>query len=327
MAGAQVTEIHCKTLLNRLDIPSFPFRWTLNPYRGCRHACTYCYARPTHEFWGMDAGRDFEQRVFAKVNAPDVLRKELRRPSWRGESIAIGTASDPYEPAEGEYQLTRKVLQVLVEFANPCSITTKGVLVRRDVDVLRELSETAEVSVNFSIGTVDEQIWKQMEPGAPRPQLRLEAMQHLVENGINAGVMMAPLLPGISDHEENIAAVAEAAHNHGAQFLGSNVLFLKPGSKEWFMPMLRETYPHLEQAYAKLYRKTYAPEEYTKSVLSVVDRERHRWGLHRRERDPAPRPVRGQLQLSLAEEPRRRRRKLAQTTPEQKGQLQLALTA
>ena len=173
MAGAQITEIQCKTLLNRLDIPSFPFRWTLNPYRGCRHACTYCYARPTHEFWGMDAGRDFEQRVFAKVNAPEVLRKELRRPSWRGESIAIGTASDPYEPAEAEYQLTRKVLQVLVEFANPCSITTKGVLVRRDVDVLRDLSEIAEVSINFSIGTVDEQIWKQMEPGAPRPQLRL----------------------------------------------------------------------------------------------------------------------------------------------------------
>ena len=327
MAGAQVTEIHCKTLLNRLDIPSFPFRWTLNPYRGCRHACTYCYARPTHEFWGMDAGRDFEQRVFAKVNAPDVLRKELRRASWRGESIAIGTASDPYEPAEGEYQLTRRVLQVLVEFANPCSITTKGVLVRRDVDVLRELAEIAEVSVNFSIGTTDEEIWKQMEPGAPRPQLRLEAMQDLVENGINAGVMMAPLLPGISDHEENIAAVAEAAHKHGAQFLGSNVLFLKPGSKEWFMPMLRETYPYLEQAYAKLYRKTYAPEEYTKSVLSIVDRERHRWGLHRRERDPAPRPVRGQLQLSLAEEPRKRRRKLAQTTRAQTEQLQLALTA
>ena len=259
MAGAQVTEIHCKTLLNRLDVPMFPFRWTLNPYRGCRHACTYCYARPTHEYWGMDSGRDFEQRVFAKVNAPQVLRKEMKRPSWRGESIAIGTASDPYEPAEAEYQLTRGVLQVLVDFGNPCSITTKGVLVRRDVDLLQRLSEVAEVSVNFSIGTVDDEVWQQTEPGAPRPQARLEAMQYLVENGINAGVMMAPLLPGISDHEENIAAVAEAAHDHGARYLGANVLFLKPGSKEWFMPMLRETYPHLEQGYAKLYRKTYAP--------------------------------------------------------------------
>ena len=326
MAGAQVTEIHCKTLLNRLDVPFFPFRWTLNPYRGCRHACSYCYARPTHEFWGMDAGRDFEQRVFAKVNAPQVLRQELKRASWRGEAIAIGTASDPYEPAEAEYQLTRGVLQVLVDFANPASITTKGVLARRDVDLLRQLSEVAEVSVNFSVGTVDEEVWKLTEPGAPRPQARLETMQFLVENGINAGVMMAPLLPGISDHEENIAAVVEAAHNHGAQFLGANVLFLKPGSKEWFMPMLRETYPHLEQGYAKLYRKTYAPEEYTRSVLSIVDRERRRWGLHRRERNPAPKPVRGQLELSLSEAPPSRRNSFRAPQP-QAGQLELALTA
>ncbi|CAI8004327.1 Uncharacterized protein Mb2609c [Geodia barretti] len=274
------------------------------------------------------------QRVFAKVNAHEVLRQELKRKMVRvacvraSISSSASPASDPYEPADAEYQLTRNVLQVLVDFANPCSITTKGVLVRRDVDLLRELSEVAEVSVNFSIGTVDDEIWKQMEPGAPRPQSRLEAMQHLVENGINAGVMMAPLLPGISDHEENIAAVAEAAHNHGAQFLGSNVLFLKPGSKEWFMPMLKETYPHLEQAYAKLYRKTYAPEEYTRSVLSIVDRERRRWGLHKRERDPAPRPVRGQLQFSLTEETPRRRRKSTPATPvPQTGQLELALTA
>ena len=323
MAGAQVTEIQCKTLLNKLDVPFFPFRWTLNPYRGCRHACRYCYARPTHEYWGMDAGRDFEQRVFAKVNAPEVLRKELNRPNWRGESIAIGTASDPYEPAEAEYQLTRGVLEVLTDFCNPASITTKGVLIRRDVDVLRELSEVAEVSVNFSIGTVDEKVWKLTEPGAPRPQARLEAMQFLVENGINAGVMMAPLLPGISDGEDNIAAVAEAAHDHGAQFLGSNVLFLKPGSKEWFMPMLKETYPHLEQAYAKMYRKTYAPEEYTKAVLSIVDRHRRRWGLDRRHRDPAPKPVRGQLAFSLAQEPPRRKA----GRPPRSGQLELALTA
>ena len=326
MAGAQVTEIHCKTLLNRLDVPFFPFRWTLNPYRGCRHACSYCYARPTHEFWGMDAGRDFEQRVFAKVNAPQVLRKELKRPSWRGECIAIGTASDPYEPAEAEYQLTRGVLQVLLHFSNPASITTKGVLVTRDVDLLKQLSEVAEVSVNFSVGTVDDEVWKLTEPGAPRPMARLEAMQHLVENGINAGVMMAPLLPGISDHEENIAAVAEAAHNHGAQFLGSNVLFLKPGSKEWFMPMLKETYPHLEQAYAKMYRKTYAPEEYTKSVLSIVDRERRRWGLDRRHRDPAPKPKRGQLALALAQEPPNRG-KSDRAEKSGQGQLELALTA
>ena len=299
MSGAEVQEIHCKTLLNRIDVPTFPFRWTLNPYRGCRHACRYCYARPTHEYWGLDAGLDFEQRVFAKVNAPQVLRQELRRPSWRGESIAIGTASDPYEPAETEYRLTRQILQVLRDFQNPASITTKGVLVRRDVDILSELSETAEVHVNFSVGSIDEGVWKLTEPGAPNPMARLEAMQFLVENGISAGVMMAPLLPGISDSEENIEAVAQAAQAHQAQYLGANVLFLKPGSKEWFMPMLRETYPHLEQSYAKLYRKTYAPEEYTKGVLNAVERARRTWGLADKRKTIEPKVPRGQLELGF----------------------------
>ena len=262
MAEAEVQEIYCKTLLNKLNVPGLPFRWTLNPYRGCRHACRYCYARPTHEFWGMNAGKDFDQRVFAKVNAPEVLRQELRRPKWRGETIAIGTASDPYEPAEAQYCLTRRILEVLAQFQNPVSITTKGVLVKRDVDVLRQLSSVADVKVAFSIGSMDEEIWEKIEPGTPKPMARMEAMQYLVENGISAGVMMAPLLPGITDDEANIQAVVEAAHGHKAQYLGANVLFLKPGSKEWFMPMLREAYPHLNAGYNRLYsNKTYAPQD------------------------------------------------------------------
>ena len=279
MAGADVQEIHCKSMLNRLDIPGFPFRWTLNPYRGCRHACRYCYARPTHEYWGMDPGLEFEQRVFAKVNAPEVLRYELRRPRWMGEAIAIGTASDPYEPAEAEYGLTRRILRVLTEFKNPASLTTKGVLVRRDLDVLQELNEVADVRINFSVGSLDENVWKTNESGAPSPMARLDAMQDLVENGITAGVMMAPILPGISDSEESINAVVGAAAMHKAQFLGANVLFLKPGSKEWFMPMLRETYPHLTTAYDKMYRKTYAARDYTDMVLKAVDKARSDWGL------------------------------------------------
>ena len=279
MAEAEVQEIYCKTLLNKLNVSGLPFRWTMNPYRGCRHACRYCYARSTHEFWGMDAGKDFDQRVFAKVNAPEVLRQELRRASWRGETIAMGTASDPYEPAEGQYCLTRRILKVLAEFQNPVSITTKGILVKRDVDVLQQLGRVADVKVAFSIGSVDEEIWRKMEPGTPKPMARMEAMQYLVENGVQAGVMMAPLLPGISDGAESIDRVVEAAAAHGAQFLSANVLFLKPGSKEWFMPMIREAYPYLVPGYAKLYRSTYAPEEYTKAVLKLVDDARHRCGL------------------------------------------------
>ena len=300
MAGAEIQEIYCKSLLNRVDVPNFPFRWTLNPYRGCRHACNYCYARTTHEFWGMNLGKDFEQRVFAKVNAPEVLREELRRPKWQGEAIAIGTASDPYEPAEAQYGLTRRILQVLRDFQNPASITTKGTLVRRDVDVLRELLDVADVQVIFSLGSVDEEVWRLTERGAPRPMARLEAMQFLVENGIPAGVLMAPLLPGISDDWEGINAVVTAAAQHRAQFLAANLLFLKPGSKEWFMPLLKEAYPRLVPAYAVLYRKTYAPWEYTRQVLKVVDEARQRWEL------PAINPPRElkrpqrQLQLALS---------------------------
>ena len=298
MAGAEVQEIFCKTLLNRVDVPDFPFRWTLNPYRGCRHACTYCYARPTHEFLGLDSGREFDQRVFAKVNAPEVLRQELRRPKWQREPIAIGTASDPYEPAEAQYQLTRRILQVLRDFENPASITTKGVLVRRDLDVLQELGEVAEVQVTFSVGSIDEKVWKLTEPGAPNPMARLETMQFLVENGVHAGVMMAPLLPGISDSAESIDAVAEAAAAHQAQYLGANVLFLKPGSREWFMPMLREAYPRLAPGYNSLYQKTYAPRDYTQRVLRLVDDSRRVWRLATK---PAPRTMRvRQRQLELA---------------------------
>ena len=286
MAQAEVQEITCKTLLNRVDIPGYPFRWTLNPYRGCRHACRYCYARPTHEFWGMNAGEEFDQRVFAKINAPQVLREELRKPRWGGEPVAIGTASDPYEPAEAQYRLTRQIIEVLAEYRNPASITTKGVLVRRDVDVLQDLYDAADVQVVFSVGSIDEEVWKRTEPGTPSPLARLEAMQHLVENGIPAGVMMAPLLPGISDSAEAIDATVQAAASHHAQFLSANLLFLKPGSKEWFMPMLRESYPHLTPGYQRLYRNTYAAKDYTESVLELVDQAR------RRHRLPSVTPVR-----------------------------------
>ena len=298
MAGAEVQEIHCKTLINRIDVPGFPFRWTMNPYRGCRHACRYCYARPTHEYWGFDSGREFEQRVFAKVNAPEVLRQELLRPRWMGEPIAIGTASDPYEPAESQYKLTRRILEVLRDHRNPASITTKGIMARRDVDVLKELNEEAGARVSFSVGSIDERVWKDTEPGAPSPMARLETMRFLVEQGVPAGVSMAPILPGISDSPESIDEVVATAAAYGAQYLSANLLFLKPGSKEWFMPYIKEAHPHLIPGYSKIYRRTYAPHEYTSRVLQVVDDARRRWGL------PKALPVREmaapQLQLEMA---------------------------
>ena len=281
MAAAQVTEINCKTLINRVSAPDFPFRWTINPYRGCRHACRYCYARSTHQYWGMDAGADFESQIFAKINAPSVLRHELSRPRWGGEPIVIGTASDPYEPAEAQYGLTRQVLEVMAEFRNPASITTKGTLVRRDIDVLKRLNDVAGVQVVFSVGTIDETIWRQTEPGAPNPMARLEAMQYLVEHGIPAGVLAAPLIPGLSDTSDSINALVAAVAQHRARFLSANLLFLRPGSREWFMPFIRESYPHLAPGYARLYRGEHAPRDYTNSVLGLVDDARLRWELPR----------------------------------------------
>ncbi len=271
MVAAEITEIRCKSLINRVNAPDYPFRWTINPYRGCRHACRYCYARLTHEYWGMDAGADFERQIFAKINASGVLRQELSRPKWSREPIAIGTASDPYEPAEAQYRLTRQILETLIEFRNPASVTTKGTLVRRDVDVLRRLNETAGAQVVFSVGTIDEKIWRQTEPGAPHPMARLEAMQYLVEHGVPAGVLAAPLLPGLSDTAASIDALVAAAAQHRAQFLSGNLLFLRPGSREWFMPFIRESYPHLAPGYARLYRSEHAPRDYTNSVLALVD--------------------------------------------------------
>ena len=217
-----------------------------------------------------------------------MLREELSRPKWCGGPIVIGTASDPYEPAEAQYRLTRQILEVMAEFRNPASITTKGTLARRDVDVLRRLNEAAGVQVVFSVGTIDETVWRQTEPGAPHPIARLETMQYLVEHGIPAGVLAAPLLPGLSDGADSIDALVAAAARHRAQFLSGNLLFLRPGSREWFMPFIRESYPHLAPGYARLYGSEHAPP-----------------GLHQRRAGPGGRcsPALGAAPDAFGQEP------------------------
>jgi DNA repair photolyase len=289
-------EIECKTAVNRVNVHNMPFRWTLNPYRGCQHACTYCFARGTHEFLGYDAGRDFETRIVVKVNAPNALRSDLARPSWRREMIAIGTACDPYQQAELKYSLTHRILRVLREFANPASITTKSPNVVRDADVLESLAAVADVSVNFSVSTLDEDIWKRIEPAIAKPRKRLEAMRLLGERGIRCGVLLAPILPGLTDSPEGLRDVVEAAREHGASFVHDNVLYLKPGTKEWFMPFLREAYPHLVERYAKYYRGAYAPKSYTQDVHRTIDALRREFDLVPESRSSGSA---GQLQLAM----------------------------
>ena len=289
-------EIECKSAVTRINAPGLPFRWTLNPYRGCQHACTYCFARGTHEYLGYDSGRDFETRIVVRVNAPQALRADLARASWRRELIAIGTACDPYQQAELKYSLTHRLLRVLRDFANPATITTKSPHVVRDADVLQALAEVADVSVNFSIATLDEDVWRRTEPATAKPRKRLEAMRLLSERGIRCGVMLAPVLPGLTDNPDGLRDVVQAAREHGASFVHDNVLYLRPGTKEWFMPFLREAYPHLAERYARYYRGAYAPKSYTQDVHRTIEGLRREFGLI----DRVPqRATAGQLQLAM----------------------------
>ncbi len=296
MADIIFEEIECKSALTRIAAAGLPFRWTLNPYRGCQHACTYCFARGTHEHLGYDAGRDFETRIVVKVNLPEVLRRDLTRGSWRRELVAIGTACDPYQPAELKYGLTHRALKVMRDCANPVSIVTKSPFIVRDADVLGALADVADVTVAFSVSTLDEDVWRRIEPATARPAKRLEAMKALAERGIRCGVMLAPVLPGITDEPGNLADVVEAAAEHGASFIHDNVLHLRPGTREWFMPFLRQAYPHLAERYAGLYRGAYAPRTYTQEVHRTVDALRRKFGLVARV--PASAGA-GQLQLAM----------------------------
>jgi DNA repair photolyase len=230
-----------------------PFRHTINPYRGCSHACTYCFARPTHEYLGLNGAEDFEQRIVVKVNAVERLAAELARPSWRGEHIAMGTNTDPYQQAEGRYRLTRGIVETLGRARNPFSILTKSSMIQRDLDVLTAAAEHTDVHVNFSIGTLDEEVWRISEPGTPPPWRRVEALARLSEAGLTCGVLLAPILPGLSDGEAQLSAVVKACIDAGAASISSIGLHLRPGVKQLFMPWLARERPDLVERYERLY--------------------------------------------------------------------------
>jgi DNA repair photolyase len=235
-----------------------------------------CFARPTHTYLNFDAGRDFERSIVVKVNAPEVLRRELRRKSWTGAHVAMGTNTDPYQRCEGRYRLTRGVLEVLRDYANPCSVLTKSPLLLRDLDLFVELAETAGFSANLSIGTLDEEVWRRSEPGTPHPRARMAAVKQLVAAGIPCGILMAPILPGISDSPEQLRAVVRAAAEAGATHLTPLTLHLRPGVKEEFMPWLEETYPELVAGYRRLYRGSNAPKAVREQISERVRAEKRR---------------------------------------------------
>ncbi len=254
-------EVQAKSALNHVPARSrVPFSWTVNPYRGCTHACAYCFARPTHEYLDLNAGRDFEREIVVKVNAPEVLRAELARPSWRREHVALGTNTDPYQWVERRYQLMRGIWEALRDAANPCSILTKSPLLLRDADLLRQLAELTDVSASLSVPTLDEKAWRATEPHTPHPRARLEAVAELNRQGIPTGILIAPLMPGINDTPEQVDRIIELADAAGATSIGGQTLFLRGAVREIFFDWLRARRPDLLERYGRLYRRgAYVP--------------------------------------------------------------------
>lgn len=267
-----VEEVQCKSLLNRIRGGRFSFDWSLNPYRGCSHACVYCYAREYHALAQLDPGAGFSSRIYAKVNAPEVLARELGRGPWDGAPIAIGTAVDAYQPAEGRYRLTRRLLSILLEHRAPCQLVTKNSLILRDRDLLQQLAQKAGCQVFFSITTTNAQLARQIEPDTPPVEQRLYVMQQLAQAGIPTGVLMAPVLPVLTDGAHNVRSVLSAAKAHGAAFFAYAPLRLAPGAKEVFQAFLQRTYPALLPRYEALFATGYAPRAYVQSLRLRIRR-------------------------------------------------------
>jgi DNA repair photolyase len=273
--------ISSKSLLNRcVSRRSLPFTWTINPYRGCEFGCRYCYARYTHEFMEMRDALEFEQKIYVKQHAADLLRHDLRRVK-AGESIALGTATDPYQPAERRYEVTRAILE---EFSRhrgfELGIVTKSNLVVRDLDLLQQIHRGNNLSIHITITTLDANLARILEPRAPRPDLRLEAVRVLRQAGLRVGVSCCPVLPGITDAPRDIEAVIRAAAEAGANHLFANPLFLKPCSAAVFLPFLEENFPHLVEKYRERYRdRAFLPASYGKRLSQLVRRLREKYRL------------------------------------------------
>ena len=297
-----------KSLLNRCVSHRVPFTWTINPYRGCEFGCQYCYARYTHEFMEMRDGLEFEQKIYVKQHTSELLRHDLRRVK-PGEAIALGTATDPYQPAERRYEVTRGILQ---EFARrrgfQLGIVTKSNLIVRDLDLLREVSQSNELSVHITITTLNVELARILEPRAPRPDLRIDAVRQLNEAGITVGVSCSPVLPGITDSPADLEAVVRAAAAAGARHIFAGPLFLKPCSAAIFLPFLEQHFPQLVENYRQRYReRSFLPPSYSKRIAQLIASFRQKYGIKRA--DPrgatdvaSKRPVRAlgdQLELEL----------------------------
>jgi DNA repair photolyase len=266
---AAYREEPCRNAMNR--VRGMPFAWSLNPYMGCAHRCTFCYVRAFEARADRPSGERYGTSIRVKTNVAEVLRRELARPSWQREVVAVGAATDPYQPAEGRYRLTRACIEAFAQASTPFSIITRGPLIVRDIDVLTEAARRARVSVTFSVPTLDHEIWRRTEPGTAPPRQRLRALSRLVDAGIDAGVGMAPILPGLSDRPELLADVVREARAAGATGIWANLLYLRPGTREHFLTALERDWPELLPHYEQLYdRSAYLPRRATDPVRQRI---------------------------------------------------------
>jgi DNA repair photolyase len=300
--GINFHEVRAKSALNHVPGGRYGFDWTVNPYRGCTHACKFCFARRTHKYLDLDAGRDFEREIIVKVNVPELLRAELARPSWGRELVALGTNTDPYQWVESRYRLMPEILAALEEARTPVSVLTKSPLVMRDVEIYERMSKRLRVSVNLSVPTLDEKVWRATEPHTPSPAARLDAVAELRRRGVDSGVLIAPLMPGINDSPEQVQPIVDRAREAGATFLGGVALHLRDEVRDVFFAWLEAKRPDLLPKYEQLYSddRAYLPTPLRARVTSVV----RGWGRTRRRAPkkilaaPAP-PTRQEPQESL----------------------------
>ncbi|HTV91167.1 MAG TPA: radical SAM protein [Verrucomicrobiae bacterium] len=269
MRGVEVVEQHAKSIINA--VTGMPFKWSINPYRGCYHQCRFCYARRTHTYLEEDGVKGWGSKLYVKVNAPAVVRSELAKRSWKREPVAIGTVTDPYQPLEGRYRITRGILEAMRDYQSPASLITRSPLIVRDIDVLQALARVASAHVSISISTLDERLAREIEPTVAPPLKRLRAVRMLADAGIHVSVALAPVLPHITDAPESIDAVVRAARDAGAAKVWHNTLYLHDITRDSFFAYLREYKPDLIAQYAQEYRGTYAPRAIADRIDAHVD--------------------------------------------------------
>ena len=287
--GIRFHEIHARSALNKVHPAArMPFNWTVNPYRGCSHACRFCFARRTHTYLDLNAAEDFEREIVVKVNVPEKLWAELARPSWKREQVALGTNTDPYQWVESRYKLMPGIWQALLDYDTPGSLVSKSPLCLRDIELLKELAAGPGFQAFLSVPTLDERAWRETEPHTPSPRARIEAVRKLNDAGVPAGVLIAPLMPGINDTPEEVAEIVRLADDAGATSVGAVALHLRGEVKDVFFDWLKERRPELLDRYKELYAKgAYAPSEERKRLQALTKVPRR----HRPRRPP--RPARG----------------------------------